>query len=93
LKAKVLVPQLEERIHPDSGVPQSEILSPLLFNIYLHELDKYMAAYIKEFNVGTALPHSSEYRRVFILKMDPRPKFTYIHDTQAVTNEKVNKIF
>jgi hypothetical protein len=23
----------------------------------------------------------------------PRPKFTYMHDTQAVTNEKVNRIF
>ncbi len=23
----------------------------------------------------------------------PKPKFTYIHDTQAVTNEKVNRIF
>lgn len=64
LKAKILVPGTGEVIHPDSGVPQGGILSPLLSNIYLHELDKYMDSTIKEFNVGTERPYSPEYRRV-----------------------------
>jgi len=64
LKTKILVPETGEVIHPDSSVPQGGILSPLLSNIYLHELDKYMDASIKEFNVGTKRPHSPEYRRV-----------------------------
>lgn len=64
LKAKILVPETGEIILPDSGVPQGGIISPLLSNIYLHELDKYMKAYIKELNVGTERPYSLEYRRV-----------------------------
>lgn len=64
LKAKVLVPETGGVIHPDSGVLQGGILSPLLSNIYLHELDKYMDIYIKEFNAGTGCPYSPEYRRV-----------------------------
>lgn len=64
LKAKVLVLQSGEIIHPDRGVLQGGILNPLLLNIYLHELDEYIIVYIKEFNVGIDRPHSPEYIKV-----------------------------
>lgn len=64
LKSKVLVPRSGEIIHPKSGIPQGGILSPLLSNIYLHELDKYMATYIKEFNASIIRPHSAKCRKV-----------------------------
>ena len=39
LKARILLPD-GKLICPETGVPQGGILSPLLSNIYLHQLDK-----------------------------------------------------
>ena len=62
LKSKILVPSQGELIHPITGVPQGGVLSPLLSNIYLDLLDKYMAKESKELNVGRARPQSNLYR-------------------------------
>lgn len=62
LKAKILIPYSGELIHPKTGVPQGGVLSPLLSNIYLDPLDKYMAKVSKEFNVGLQRPQSNLYR-------------------------------
>ncbi len=36
-----------------SGTPQGGIVSPILANIYLDRLDKYMVEYIKKFDIGS----------------------------------------
>lgn len=50
-----------------SGTPQGGIISPVLSNIYLHELDKYMKVYKERYEIGTKRKHSKEYINVAAL--------------------------
>jgi len=48
-----------------SGVPQGGVLSPLLSNIYLHELDTYIEdVLIPQYTCGTLRARNPEYNRV-----------------------------
>ncbi len=47
-----------------SGCPQGGIISPILSNIYLHELDQFVTELAKQFNEGESRPVDPRYQKV-----------------------------
>lgn len=47
-----------------SGAPQGGIISPLLSNIYLNELDQYVEQYIENYNKGDKRTHNLSYHNL-----------------------------
>lgn len=68
-----------------SGAPQGGIVSPILSNIYLHELDGYMTALRDEFNKGKKRPINPEYRNL-------NSKLYRLHKKLAGSNQKLELI-
>jgi len=69
-----------------SGTPQGGVVSPILANIYLHELDKFMEKWMKEHDKGTKRAVNPEYHRI-ALALDRCRRGSL--RTEAVTEEKL----
>jgi len=61
-KSKIIMPD-SGSITNERGVPQGGVVSPLLANIYLHELDILMHKFIEEKNIGVRRPANPAYRK------------------------------
>jgi RNA-directed DNA polymerase len=51
-----------------SGTPQGGIVSPILSNIYLHELDTFIQELTNQFTTGKKRPRNPEYKKLEDLK-------------------------
>lgn len=65
LKAKALQDFKTDPVANLLGTPQERVVSPLLSNIVLHELDIFMVNYMKTFNKGKCNISSKDHQRLY----------------------------
>lgn len=70
-----------------SGTPQGGIVSPVLANIYLDKLDKYMKEYISEFDKGERKEQRKEYNDLTYKKR------LVMRELKQATDDKSRKVY
>ena len=70
-----------------SGTPQGGIVSPVLANIYLDKLDKYMKEYISEFDKGERKEQRKEYNDLTYKKR------LAMRELKQATDDKSRKVY
>jgi group II intron reverse transcriptase/maturase len=71
-----------------SGAPQGGIVSPILANIYLHELDKFMEVEVANFNQGDSRAWNPAYRRKTDRSMRLRKKIKQLGQSESDQAER-----
>lgn len=66
-----------------SGAPQGSGLSPVLANLYLHELDQFMVEYQAQFNRGTQRTHNKEYGKLQGIHQQRRRRYAACWSTMT----------
>jgi group II intron reverse transcriptase/maturase len=78
LKTKVLMPKGSVEWQAQ-GTPQGGVCSPLLSNVVLHQLDRYMARLKRVIDIGIGRKQTKEYVRIYnkMRKATPEDKIKY----------------
>lgn len=74
-----------------SGIPQGSILSPLLANIYLDKLDKFMEELQKEWNKGIRRKSNPNYNKVSLNQEEKTVIEKYPHLEKYITKAKIQE--